>query len=71
MSEEPVERRSDAEAKIAVGKQKKDVGDQAFKAGQLMDGQPRRRFLLHNADKVLATALRSYHEVGSTHRLLL
>jgi hypothetical protein len=39
MSETPIVGQSDVETKIAIGKQKKDVGDQAFKAGQIKDGQ--------------------------------
>lgn len=59
----------DADAKIAVAKQKKDVADQAFKAGEVVNGTVRHTVSnLPPCVLIVSShcppALRSYHEVS-------
>lgn len=57
-------------AKLEIAKQKKETGDQAFKTGEIRDGQSRKRLVWQRratrlSDTLYSTqiALRSYHEV--------
>jgi hypothetical protein len=54
----------DAESKVLIATEKKDAGDDAFKKGDLQDGE---LFTLRHAESMLMSshplALRNYHEV--------
>lgn len=59
----------DAQSKISTAKEKKDAGDQAFKAGEVVNGTERRtvssvQSYIQIPNSRCMSALRAYHEVN-------
>lgn len=59
----------DTKSKLDIATQKKQSGDQAFKAGDMPAGQPliELRFLWPRAHVLRLSALRNYHEVHCSY----
>jgi len=69
-SAEPVELDPVTQLKIDTAKQKKDVADQAFKAGQLKEGEASRRhiFVLRGIYALSSSSILSRGDISKRYR---